>query len=506
MEGIVQGVNRIRKKIPVKSWKTFFKDCDIVMSAPHIFFYSGEHAVLKGVPAVIQTMELRVYVGIEQDSRKPWLQIYQYDQDNDTISEIMKPEIDSDDPNEITIKQLYSFIEGQYSESAASIDCEKIKKQITKMSIRVLSNIYPGSGANWSGAFSTALAGAIYYLFICQDDENEITATIDSWQDYKTGYIGSETNSAFNDINLMAFYIESVCHGGSASGYGTLGAVVGHSDPMIYKTRPRNRNGLGNHLRINLFSENGTLYPKNKTEIIEILKSACLLRLDDIDGRLKQHFHIWVVDTKKKKDKGTAGAIKKILKEVENDVDEALKTTRKLYKENCSDFLFNGDVLQENSFQTITRWRCLDYAVITFLYYFRGFLVDNVPDLDKRPKIIKYCNAISRLLLGLGLDWNEFAQYRILLFKDENITHKTTAMKLSGGGTAGVCVILSEGGYLTSEKLMKLLNINESDIFFDNHSGNTDLKRNGLRLDSINRSNGLSIEEFFMAIYRLILE
>ncbi len=50
-------------------YEELYSKCDVVCSAPTCFFWSGDNVVRYGVPAVVQKLPLRIYVGFQRSSR-----------------------------------------------------------------------------------------------------------------------------------------------------------------------------------------------------------------------------------------------------------------------------------------------------------------------------------------------------------------------------------------------------------------------------------------------------
>lgn len=220
-------------KLSVEEIKTFCEKHNVVVSAPGIFFISGEHAVLLGAPALCVPIPYRVYVGLER----------------------------ADNPLAPPAKPLISFGEGKFFDWKRQEFCserltflereahriahqdvvfvlEKIaeKYAFNKCSFRIniLSLFPPGHGVNWSGAFSAALAAGVLLLNKRLDPEQ-----VESWSQRSLHKLIFDDD--FRMCNQIAWQIENVLHGHRASGYGTtlsLGALH-HGSPFLYLTQAR---------------------------------------------------------------------------------------------------------------------------------------------------------------------------------------------------------------------------------------------------------------------------
>jgi hypothetical protein len=439
-------------------FEDFFRDCSIVMSAPNVVFLVGEHAVLRGIPSVVQAMPTRVYVGIKQRERlERWLTSKTLDSNG-----ILREAQVREDPNLVGIRHLKSFAEVYYRTRTAILP--RILDQIDHLAIKVLSDTTPGSGANWSGAFSSALAGCVHFGILKNMlNPHVIHIDLTSWRDG----CNWETSDRFRDINLLAFFLESAFHGGRASGYGNVVSLLGPSTPVVYRTRRRFQD---RRPYINVYrSVNAPLDPSLGTpQVISHLEDiASSVQLTTLSSDWLHLVYIAVIDTLRRKEIGTAGAISKLL-------DELLCDLRIAGTEVPGDL---GLVDLDFFLQPDEIWFALDYNILAFIHFFNLFLREG--NMESLSKAIRYMNSVSSVLLSFGLGWKEFADISTRLLAAPGIDQNNTAVKLSGGGMAGVCTLVSKE--LDHDRLAGILG--ESDCIL--YSSDLSLHIDGLRLHKL---------------------
>lgn len=402
-----------------EQFRSFFKDCDIVMSAPNVAFFVGEHAVLRGTPSVVQALPTRVYVGIKRrGDTEEWL-TSKASGGGGELHDVRT----GDDPNLVGIKHVKSFVQVYpYKTNSKG----QMAGQIDNLAIRVLSDITPGSGADWSGAFSSALAGCVHFGIVeNQRNSDSIRMALKKWKD------GDDwrSYSKLNDINLLAFFLESAFHDGKASGYGTIVSLLGPVTPVIYRTRRRFRNKLP---YIDVYTSVEPLDADTGTkEVISRLREITdSVQLAPLASSYLHLMYVAVIDTGTRKVMGTSGAIKRALDDLLDDVEEAAKQVPKTHK--LPDF--------DSSYQLDDIWAALDYYVMAFIHFFQLSLMKGT---DYHPKAIRYMDAVGNMLLSLGLGWKELAAIKTKVFSAKGVDQTNTVVKLSGGGMAGVCTLLS---------------------------------------------------------------
>jgi len=294
-------------------FKEYFKDCSIVMSAPNVAFLVGEHAVLRGIPSVVQAMPTRVYVGIKKsESSEKWLTVKTLDSDG----KLRNVEVRQEDPNLVGIEHLGAFVKVQYEGSSGKL--LNILNEIKGLAIRVLSDITPGSGADWSGAFSSALAACVHFGVVESMRNPQVICTdLNRWR------AEWRSNNKFKAVNLFAFFLESAFHGGRASGYGNVASLLGLPMPVVYRTRRRypDRSPY-----IDVYASVGSPldWGQGTRTVIERLRQiAQSVEFIPLRADWLQCIYIAVIDTLKRKEAGTAGAITRVLDELRSELQTA---------------------------------------------------------------------------------------------------------------------------------------------------------------------------------------
>jgi len=161
--------------------------CPIVVSAPGVFFWAGEHAVLDGAVAVIQQVPLRVYVGLEPLGP----------------ASTLEPSLLLDPPTAGPLRDVPHHV---YRHASLAVPCDfsvrhrevnirkvaevanLLFKDLCRLStgavpecrfrVRTASEMRPGGGVDWSGAFSVALVTAILLL-----TNRQFRKEIGDWQE-----------------------------------------------------------------------------------------------------------------------------------------------------------------------------------------------------------------------------------------------------------------------------------------------------------------------------------
>ena len=206
----------------------FSRSCCVV-SCPGAFFWAGEHAVLHGGISLWQHIPLRVYVGIEplRHSPRPRGIVLGEREGDHIMYNLLQDKF-----------ELASFIYDEEFRKAPSIvhklgsiiDRLGLKKQ--SFIIRTLHELRPVMGCNWSGAFSTALVGAVL-----QHNKLLNAHVIDQWKRQPVCKLIED--ELFDTCHRASWVLETALHGGKASGYGTFASLVASTVPVFYCTAER---------------------------------------------------------------------------------------------------------------------------------------------------------------------------------------------------------------------------------------------------------------------------
>ena len=209
-------------------YEKLFAKSRVVTSCPGTFFWAGEHAVLRGIPAVCQHVPLRVYVGLEptgfpheQEARPPiYGTSFEY---RFAMGRFETRDLESSEEFRQRSKEVLSVL-------GRICDREGFKER--SFSVHVLSELPPGAGCNWSGAFSAALALGLLVL-----NDRVAFEDIATWEKQPVSSLASI--QSFDKTNRIAWEIETVFHGGSASGYGAFTSLAPTGQPVVYFTEER---------------------------------------------------------------------------------------------------------------------------------------------------------------------------------------------------------------------------------------------------------------------------
>jgi mevalonate kinase len=203
----------------------FSKSCCVV-SCPGAFFWAGEHAELHGGMGLLQHIPLRVYVAIEPLRHSPRPRgIVLGEQEGDHMMY---------DPIEDRFK-VASFIYDEEFRKAPSVTrklelvIDRLGLQKQSFMIRTLHELRPVMGCNWSGAFSTALVGALLH-------HNKLLNAhmIGQWKKQPVSKLIEDER--FDTCHRASWVLETALHGGKASGYGTFTSLVASTMPIFYCT------------------------------------------------------------------------------------------------------------------------------------------------------------------------------------------------------------------------------------------------------------------------------
>jgi mevalonate kinase/rhodanese-related sulfurtransferase len=242
----MKGSQLIRLNQPINSqklcdsleptYKALFNRCRCVCSAPGVFFWAGEHAVIGGAIATCQAFPQRVWVGLEPS----------YDREQEREMEI---EIDTHllldmtvSPPEFKLADAHEW-DGSVSRDVPRQRKEALIAEIKKMCrieglercsfrIHTVSEFRPKFGGNWSGAFSTALAAAILVL-----NDRLKERDIDNWRNQPGWSLCKD--ATFRTVNRWAWHFDTLFHAGSASGYGSAASLVGGEWPLTFFAEER---------------------------------------------------------------------------------------------------------------------------------------------------------------------------------------------------------------------------------------------------------------------------
>ena len=205
-------------------------------SAPGVFFWGGEHAVLHGGPAICQKVPLRVWIWFHrrEPDGGPRIRL----SSNPECHQVYQGWANrwQGGFSELGSESEQRFTEWTKVQQAVAVVASKAEENGLNdyYEVKSLHELSPGSGVNWSGAFSAALVACL------------LMATGDLTPDQVRGWPAEEVSSEADLSGIVAFHrlawqVESVFHGGAerASGYGTLCSIVRTPGPVLYVTSER---------------------------------------------------------------------------------------------------------------------------------------------------------------------------------------------------------------------------------------------------------------------------
>jgi len=234
-----------------ETYDNLFSDCNVVVSAPTGFHYSGELTFRLGGPTLRQHLPLRVFVGLKTQSAKPETFFGKHYDFN---------RID----NKFVSYQPWSTTEyyKQRQEDLLKIINNAFKKEkITdKFEISVLSEVPTGGGIGWAGAFSAALATALLSL----NNKNDAVNSLQKWANIDLNDLIQD--NFFKNCFYLAWEFEKVFQGPQTSGCDPFSSLVPTSLPIIYIKAPPEIDGQNKLYCAFRFNE---LFPRERLEISE---------------------------------------------------------------------------------------------------------------------------------------------------------------------------------------------------------------------------------------------
>ena len=234
-------------------WEQFCRSQDIVVGAPGVTFFHGEHWVLDGSLAVAQQIEQRVWVGLRYagreavkghgcvniatnpDAHRIWLPGF----DRPKAFKDFRAPVGSCEWKDKT-QGLEWFINGLILRPACR---DFLALDGAPVELSILSEVRSGSGCDFSGAFSVATVVALHLAAVWLGKTKPLIGgdlLVESMsktcclfsKDIQRPLLAAE--SVIDRINRAALVLETNFHGGRASGYGTLCSLMPTKWPMVY--------------------------------------------------------------------------------------------------------------------------------------------------------------------------------------------------------------------------------------------------------------------------------
>jgi mevalonate kinase len=222
-----------------EQYETLTSKSTAIVSCPATAMWSGEHSALYGGIAVCQPVSLRVWVGIERE-------------DLEEAADLSTIELSPSSKDHVTFPppgDKLAYLDwlasgeagpGELANKIAPALQHMARRLLTgpswargrRLIVRSISEEPPGAGGNWSGAFAAAVAAAVLVVTGRLSDK-----TAHSWT--KTPSAQLITDPLFMECVRTSWALESALHGGRASGYGPVCALIGGPHPIVYCTEER---------------------------------------------------------------------------------------------------------------------------------------------------------------------------------------------------------------------------------------------------------------------------
>lgn len=207
--------------------QSFFEGCQFVLKAPGSFFWTGEHSVMFGQPAIIQPINLYAWVGVEPVI-SPGFEMDVITAKLLTFS--VKKRLELSDMEAITDwrehKAVTTFL-NEWKTKTGSKDFFRIK---------IWCEIPPSVGLNSSGAISACLALLLHALENKLGIE-QINEIINDWR--KKDVFQLKEDKTFNDVFRKAWLFDDYFHNFSSSGAGPFSSLVNSEEEkelLLYLT------------------------------------------------------------------------------------------------------------------------------------------------------------------------------------------------------------------------------------------------------------------------------
>jgi mevalonate kinase len=447
------------------AWSEFVTSSECITSAPGVAFLAGEYVVLEGAAAVCICVPQRVFVGVEVTGRGAPSKKH-----GPTIDLGSRLDHLAYDPSARRWVELSWPMEHEAHSGAALLrsNLQKLASSLnlsgTSLKIRSRHLLRPSVGPNWSGAFSAALAAALYVV------ADELPArVVEDWASQPVA-LSIESDGPFDRCHRAAWRLENAFHGGKSSGYGTFCSLIGSREPIIYMTAKRDRGTLLSEstgtFPVDLDGRDATIAQLPYTgarisELIDIDKSNAL---DTFPG-----FGIAIVYTGVAKNTGQA--IDQVYHRLSEDVEKtslnsARFLTSDILTENIrtaklSELTVEGDVRNAHM-KALTAETLVVFDAVRRLY---GQHSQN-NELRLIEQLASGVRRVQGSLTQLGLDWPQFYAVAAEVYKcaAEHGVFTKTGVKLTGGGQGGsvLCVVPVGMGTGTEARSDFLTNLDNS--------------------------------------------
>ena len=242
----IRGSMIAERKTLQEEREEYFEGCQVVAHAPASFFWVGEHSVMYGQPALIQTIPIYVYVGLEISSGPDFdaeIRFVSWTQSTGfgilSAKGMQPPETASCWQEWPHIKEFLTY----WADNSKALNI--------RFAVKVWCEIPPKCGLNSSGAISSALALALKLLELqLKSDPGlfKIKSQISKWHASEIREL--KKDPLFNELFLTAWVLEDCFHFFSASGMGPFSSLVGSTVQRSLITFITQQKGYGSLLPI----------------------------------------------------------------------------------------------------------------------------------------------------------------------------------------------------------------------------------------------------------------
>lgn len=278
----------------IEGRKKFFKDCQFVVKAPGSFFWTGEHSVMFGQPAIIQQIPLYVYVGIRMNESDR----FQYE--IKCISSEVSPL-----SQDLKTSHFEEITEKWEQEEEIDRVLEQWKEDVGfrgRFTLKIWSEIPPRVGLNSSGAM-----GACFSVLLGLLEEglsvDEVKAVLSSWREKKVEEL--KRDCTFLDMFKRAWMFDDVFHDFSSSGAGPISSLLNTFDGKELILYFSEKKGYGSRHPL---QRSGQSYTNHLSKVREI--NFCATRIG-LHSEFKDDFGVCAVYSGIRK-VGTGGVLRKV--------------------------------------------------------------------------------------------------------------------------------------------------------------------------------------------------
>lgn len=387
--------------------------CDLVCSAPMAAILAGEHAGVDGALMLVTPLPLRVYVGtigrnsVKPQSLPPILSSFRYyDARTDEVQDR------SHNPEYLGAEENIRNIATLLTEIALRHRLKFLPAEMV-----VLSEAVPGRGSNWSGAFSAAVALALYLL---QGKKIPEQLYPQSWKN--TSQI-PERDLGIEKLFRIALKIECVSHS-LASGYGPACSLLPALGKLfIYKgfIDQQFANARGDPRRISgFFICHWDVYQQR-------LRSAHTYQLSDL-------YDLLLIDSGQSK--STTASVARVRGTEEANLVQDIVNMLNEDPNLPSEIREKSQSLTDELFES-RRIGISTLAMLSVLTV--KTLRDCCAGIDNPRAIPRVISSIDTTHQRLGLSFPELDRIREHFEKE--LLHRQLGIKLTGGGGGGNIVI-----------------------------------------------------------------